>query len=143
MVDLLLDGLATDLHTQGLGVWRPDSPYTPTERGIVLHQLPEDPPELISLTPYAEAEVPTYRRDQEVVVRFVQIRLRLVDPNAAYALQTRIRDRYHRRRITFAVADDLLTVTGQQQSRGPLGQDQNARFLFTQNFSFTTLLART
>jgi len=141
--DVLLTGLALDIADQGLAVWRDDTPYLPSERGITLHRLPEDPPEVVAINPYMETEIATYRRDQETVVSFLQVRLRVHDPAEGLALQGALRDRYHRRRVTFTVGADSVTVTGRQQSRGPLGDDQNGRYLFTQNFSFTGLRART
>lgn len=137
----LLYGLAVDLDELEVGVWRPGAPYTATERGIVLNDLPEDPDEVVSLSHYADAEVGTYRRDVESVVTFVQIRLRVRSNADGRDLQDLIRDRYHRRRLALGPTGAIV-VTGRQQSRGPLGPDQNSRWLFTQNFTFSGLRAR-
>lgn len=139
----LLVGLARDLHTLGVGVWGATSAYTPGERGIVLHTLPDTPDEVVAVAQYAEAEVGTYRRDVESVITFVQIRFRVHVANDGVDAQSAVRDRYHRQRVLLAGDDLTVAVTGRQQSRGALGQDQNDRHLFTQNFSFTGLRART
>lgn len=136
----LLYGLAVDLDELDVGVWRPTAAYTATERGIVLNDLPEDPDEVVSLSHYADAEDATYRRDVESVVTFVQVRLRVRSNATGRDLQDLIRDRYHRRRV--ALTGGALIVTGRQQSRGPLGPDQNGRWLFSQNFTFSGLRAR-
>lgn len=138
----LLDGLAVDLAALGVGVYEPNTAYSPGVRGIVIEDLPQTPDEVVAIGVYATDDLPTYRRDQESVVTFVQIRLRLRSAAEARDLQDQIRDRYHRRRVLLTAGATQIGVTGRQVSRGPLGPDGNLRHLFTQNFSFTGLQAR-
>ena len=141
--EVLLDGLCADIAARTDAVWDPTGPYAATAMGIVVGDMPETPSQLIVVNPYLEGEVGTYRRDQETVVTFVQIRLRVLDAATGRELQTAIRDRYHRRKVVLVRDSDQLAVTGRQVSRGPLGPDANGRHLFTQNFTFTGLRERT
>ena len=134
----LLYGLAADLATAGVGVWKPDTAYAETDRGIVVDDLPESPFEVVAVSLYADSTEPTYRRDVETVVSYVQVRIRLADPDEARSVQDTLRDRYHRCRRTLGGH----IVTGRQESRAPLGPDQNNRFLYTQNFAFRGLRER-
>jgi hypothetical protein len=143
--EVLLRGLAQDINDQEWGLWTPNDVYAEDARGIVLEDLPETPSEVIALSPYAESTTgDTYRRDVETSVWFIQIRVRTESAKVGRDLQSQMRDRYHRRRITLEGPEgEMLTVTGRQLSRGPLGPDGNGRRLYTQNFTFTGRRART
>lgn len=139
----LLNGLAIDLATYGFGVWRDDVVYGPDDLAIAQWELPPAPDRILSIAPYLEEEVATYRRDQETVGKAIQLRLRLPNRDDGSSLQGRIRDRYHRRRVLLLPdTPNALSVTGRQTSAGYIGEDDNRRYLFSQNITFTGLRAR-
>lgn len=140
---IFIHGLCADLAALGVGNWNRTG--VAAEPAIITEDLPEAPDQIVSVTVFATSDRgATYRRDQETVAWLVQIRLRVPDVDTGRERQELIQNRYHRRRITLPGPEgDRLTVTGYQDSRGPLGPDQNGRRLYTQNFTFTGLRART
>lgn len=134
----LLDGLAADLAAAGLGVWRPDGEYAPSERGITQHRLPEAPDEVIAIAWTNQDEIATYSRENETAITLFQVRSRVRNPDDGIDLHSQIRTRFHR--VQGALSGHV--VVGRVLSFAALGEDTNGRYLFSQNLSFTGLRAR-
>ena len=55
----LLHGLAQLLTADGVGVYRDSGVYTETETGIIIGTVPQSPPAIVALIPYALFDDPT------------------------------------------------------------------------------------
>lgn len=128
----LLEGIARQLHTAGIGVYNPDGIYTPDQVGIVLKVVPAAPDRVIVLNAYTPGNADN--PDQ---------------PLSTTAVQIRARGRANKPLDTDATLDAVNTLLqGQEQYRYgtvqalsvsrassvPMGQDGNKRFEHADNY---------
>lgn len=67
-----LTGVATDLNTASIGIWRPAGGYMASETAIAMSRMPADPDRAICLTAYTIDMYP----DQAVATLRLQVRSR-------------------------------------------------------------------
>lgn len=129
----VLEGIAIDLDAAGAGVYRgPDGEFTADEavRAIIFSDMPEFPDEIIAITRFGDLP-----GDLAVNEVHIQIRSRVRGRLAGEELVDLIRDTFHNRvNVQYGVARFNRI---KQDSFGPLGNDGNDRFEYSQNFALT------
>jgi hypothetical protein len=127
----LLTGIAETLADAGIGSWPPptNGVYPSDQVGIVLGVIPQQPDQTITLTGYAVRDA-SLENDSTVAV---QVRLRgTEDPRV-------VQDRSG---AVFNALQDLAGVSfgsiylvlAARQSSLPMGQDENRRWLWSDNY---------
>ncbi|VXB81948.1 minor capsid protein [Aeromicrobium sp. 9AM] len=128
--DDLLTGLAQDLVADGIGTWRSNGKYQAAEVGIVLGFFPDQPSDIIALTPYGVTASAVGDDIQGVQVR---TRRDGQDPRPAMALADAIYERWHmRHNVTLTGGVYVTQITWQSSVSG--GRDANGRNSLIQNF---------
>ena len=122
----LLSGLAALLAANGLGVYNPSGVYLPTDTGIIIGTVPQDPDSVICLTPYTltDANPDPYQADQQVSVQ-IWLRGASGDPRPVMDLENAIYGTLHGLAgVTFGSAYMLVAWRHNEAS---LGQDSRSR----------------
>ncbi|KRE79947.1 minor capsid protein [Arthrobacter sp. Soil763] len=128
----LLEGIARQLHTAGIGVYNPDGVYTPEQVGIVLKVVPASPDRVIVLNVYTPGAADN--PDQPLSTTAVQVRTRgrankpFDTDETLDAVNTLLQGQEQYRYGTV----QALAVT--RTSSVPLGQDGNKRFEHADNY---------
>lgn len=131
----LIEGLAELLTDQGLGVYRPDTPYQPGETAIVTYVMPAAPDRVICLTPY-----PIEDSGGTDAITAVQVRVRAGrDPRAVAALADNIFGLLHGRE-GFALRGVPVALMW-RQSEAVLGADATGRMEISANYYARTTRA--
>jgi len=143
----LLAGVAVRIAERTPAVWRPDGPvYGAGEIGIVLGELPTGPAAAVALAVYDDAEAPsggagsTYNPAVEVALTYLQVRWRFADYGDAMDFGWAVRSALHKKPYTIPA---LGRVIGYAVSMGPLGRDDNNRWMFSLNLQFRARRERT
>lgn len=128
---ILVAGIATYLSGQGIGVWRTDGMYTAAEVGIVVKNSPQQPERVIVLTPYGVSDAAVLS-DSTIGL---QVRCRAgSDPRDVDDLTDQVFDALQG--LQHLVLEGGLHLVAAARQSGPvsLGQDENGRWMTSQNF---------
>ncbi|WP_405676914.1 minor capsid protein [Streptomyces sp. NBC_01511] len=121
-------GLAALLDAEGLGTYRPDGVFGPSDTGITVAVVPEAPDRLICITPY-----PVEDTGQTDVIEAVQIRMRTGrDPTALSDLADQVRDLLHGREGFYLRS--VRIALAWRNSQIPMGQDVHGRLELAANY---------
>lgn len=126
----LLTGLALDLVAGGIGVYRATGKYEPSETGIVIGYFPDQPSNIIALTPYG-VDASAAGDD----IQGVQARVRKdgQDPRPVLDLADLIYERWHMRdHATLPGGVATTLITWKSSTSG--GRDASGRNSLIQNF---------
>ena len=125
----LLAGVAQLLDADGVAVWNPSGTYTDIEIGIVIGAPSQDPPSLVALATYNNADA-SAASDSTV---FLQARVRGADddPRKADDLADAVFDSLQGLRKT---VNGIRIVYGKRNSSYSLGIDGNGRQERTDNY---------
>ncbi len=132
--DDLLAGVAQYLAGGGVGTWRADGAYLPTDpEPIVITAVPSAPDRVIVLTPYTVSDDGSLSDS----VQGLQVRLRgTVDPRVVQGLADRVFDRLHGSHGV-TLPGGLRLVIAERRSGTPLGTDGTGRHERSENYHLT------
>lgn len=135
----ILDGLARHLETQGMGVYRADGVFSPDQRGITVSAFPETPREIVALTLY----LPEFTRtsptaERQLTAASIQVKYRLLGhPLAGIEYFDQLMAVLHDKHIDLGQVNAHTSY----QSYTPLGQVNNAAWVFSTNWRISSLRA--
>lgn len=126
-----LDGLARLLADAGVGTYRESGAYQPTETGITVGLLPQQPAKVIALVPYPLTDDPS--STDSVLGLQVRTRSDTQDPRTAFDLADSVFDALH------GLGDVALSATAvlkfaERTSGTPLGEDSQGRAEWSDNY---------
>ncbi|MBQ0827714.1 minor capsid protein [Streptomyces tagetis] len=129
----LLQGVAELLAAEGVGVYSPDAPLSPSATGIVLGRVPDGPDRVLGLTPYPVAD-----DDSTDSVTGIQARMRAgTNPLDLVRLADNVftvldhRENYQVRGVQVEIS--------WRNSQAWIGQDAHGRMEQVANFYFRTV----
>lgn len=128
----LLTGIARELDTAGIGVWKPETAYADDDVAITLDALPESPGTAIALSAYTLTDDPV----EGANVTGLQVRSRAAardDSRPGRELADAIFLFLHGR-WAWTLPTGLHVVQIGRRSHVSGGQDQNGRWSIIQNF---------
>ncbi|MFI7315142.1 minor capsid protein [Streptomyces hygroscopicus] len=125
----LLDGLARYVADAGIGVYRDTGVYTADEVGITITAVPDQPDQIIAITPYPVDDT----SGGTDVVAGVQFRFRAgADPRAVIAREDAVYELLHMREHTEIGGIHVEIMW--RQSGGWIGKDARDRQEMTANY---------
>lgn len=127
----LLTGLAVELQAAGIGSWDEAGIYADSETGIVLGNVPQSPPRIITLSAYGVSDHPTL--SDSVVGVQVRCRWEGEDPRPVDDLADRVYNHLHGK-VAMELTTGVVIIQCLRQSASPLGQDANKWWSNVQNF---------
>lgn len=124
----LVDGVAQLLADSSIGVYDPSGLYADTDIGITVCVVPDSPSQIITLTPYTVQDDP--RLNDSILA--LQVRLRgTQDPRSVIDRSAAIFNLLHGLEADYG---DLHVALMWRQASGPMGQDDNQRWLWSDSF---------
>lgn len=125
----LIAGLATFMHDNNLGIWRPTGTYTADEIAITGRHIPSNPDRNITLAAYSVISPPGM---QDVTVG-MQFRFRgTTDPRVVEDIADAVFEELDS--LTGVVFGDIPIVQMYRQSHASLGVDANGRWEASHNY---------
>ncbi|MER7070968.1 minor capsid protein [Terrabacter sp. NPDC000476] len=124
----LLEGLAQQLHDDGVATYRPDEPYLDEDTAITFGTMPDSPDRCVTLTAYPLSDAP---REAKSLLG-VQVRSRAGSYLEANELNVAIFQSLHG--LTGRQYDTCHLVQLLRNSSVPMGEDDSQRWEHSANF---------